>query len=115
MQDLSIDNTYSSDIAALKNVYDTLSKRKQDICKEIESLKYKGKMFPPILKQQCSMVKDTSIDDQFLVTPSVQEESEESWTIDEEEEAQEDEEESYNMEFNVEQKLQSKKLSKKNL
>lgn len=67
-------------------------------------------MFPPILKQQCAMVKDHSANDQFLPAPSVQEESEESWTIDEEQEEEEDEEESYNMEFNVEQKLQSKKF-----
>lgn len=87
-------------------------KRKQDIRKEIDTLKYKGKMFPPIVKQQCAMVKDHySVDDQFLGTSSIQEESEESWAIDEEEE----EEESYNMEFNVEQKLQSKKSPKTNV
>lgn len=107
IQDLSINNAYASDIAALKNVYNTLLKRKQDISNEINTLKYKGKMFPPIVKQQCTIVKqDHSIDDQFFATPSVQEESEESWTIDEEEE------ESYNMEFNVEQKLPSKQSPK---
>lgn len=112
-QHLSIDNSYTNDLTSLKDVYKTLSKRKQDICKEIDTLKHKGKMFPPIVKQQSPKLKqDNSSGDHFLVSPTaVSEQSEESWTINEEEEI------SYNMEFNVEPKIsasskQSSRLTK---
>lgn len=97
---MSIDNSYANDLTSLKDVYETLSKRKQDICKEIDTLKHRGKMFPPIVKQQSPKInRDHSIGDHFLVTPTaVNEQSEESWTISEEEEL-------YNMEFNVEPKI----------
>lgn len=94
-------------MANLKDVFNTLLKRKQDICKEIDSLKYKGKMFPPIAKQPCAGANakpdQSSLTDcvpqLFSSTPSsAQEETEESWTINHDEEV-------YNIEFNVEPKV----------
>lgn len=105
-----MDSSYTSDMSALKDVFNTLLKRKQDICKEIDTLKYKGKMFPPIAKQpSCASANakpdhSPSIDRVprlFSATPSsAQDETEDSWTID-----HGDEEEVYNMEFNVEPKV----------
>jgi len=115
VQDLSIDNDFTSDIAKLKNVYDKLLKQKQAICKEIDVLKYKGKMFPPITKHPPpKMTQGHSINDQSLITPTAQEESEESWVTT-------NEEESYNIEFNMEPKIvsasskQSLRLTKQSL
>lgn len=108
-----MDDIYSSDIATLKNTFNTLLKQKQDICKEINTLKYKGKMFPPIVKQTIPSINKSqnfSVGGQFSATPTIQEESEEaSWTI--------SEQESYNMEFNMEPKIsasskQSSQLAK---
>lgn len=50
----AVDDINASDLAYLKDIYDKLSKRQEGICKEIESLKYKGKMFPPIHNQNMS-------------------------------------------------------------
>lgn len=108
VEDLSVDNAYVSDMAALKEVYGALSKRKRDICNEINTLKYKGKMFPPIatVRRQPSSSRAErasrggSFDGgEYLTATTVQEDTEESWTI--------DEDRSYNIEFNVEPKIVS--------
>lgn len=123
VQNLSVDSTATSDLDSLNDVYNTLLKQKEDICKEINMLKYKGKMFPPIVKQQCTKEERYSTGDQFSSIPTAgkgskilekeEEDSGESWTID-------NEEESYNMEFNVEPKKstlskQSSQLMKQQL
>jgi len=96
------------ELTAIKRTYDTLLKQKQEINEKINMYKCKGKMFPPIVKQSCTKpIQNQAINDQTLVTtPTLQEESEESWTIN-------DEQLTYNMEFNVEPKISN--LSKQSL
>ncbi|VVC33540.1 WD40/YVTN repeat-like-containing domain,WD40 repeat,WD40-repeat-containing domain [Cinara cedri] len=118
----AVDDSNASNLTNLKNVCNTLSKRKEDLCKEIESLKHKGKMFPPIIQnqnmsnanrtaaKQANAVQDRpqSIGDQLHLmrnaSPTAPDESEGSWTIKDDDD---DGEEFYNMEFNVEPKAQS--------
>lgn len=101
-----MDGAYASDMAALKEVYGTLHKRKRDICNEINTLKYKGKMFPPIAAaarqpspSQLQRVGGGSFDGEYSTATTVHEDTEESWTV--------DEDQSYNIEFNVEPKIVS--------
>uniref|UniRef100_A0A2S2P1G3 WD repeat-containing protein 52 n=2 Tax=Schizaphis graminum TaxID=13262 RepID=A0A2S2P1G3_SCHGA len=108
LQNLTLESSFTTELTTIKRTYDTLLKQKQDISEKIIMYKCKGKMFPPIVKQSCTKATPSqAINDQSLVTtPTLQEESEESWTIN-------DEQLTYNMEFNVEPKISN--LSKQSL
>lgn len=97
-------NTFD-DMAALKEVYKTLSKRKQEISKEIHMLKYKGKMFPPIGRLP---PKSTPLTPTVVSFSDVngEEDEEVSWMTDGDEEQQ-----YYDMEFNMEPKTSSRRSS----
>jgi len=110
-----MESSFTTELTTIKRTYDTLLKRKQDISDKIYMYKCKGKMFPPIVKQSCSKsIQSQAVNDRSLATPvTPQEESEESWTIN-------DEQLTYNMEFNVEPKKlifskQSSRLTKQSL
>lgn len=95
----------SDDMAALKEVYNTLLKRKQDISKEIHTLKYKGKMFPPI--GRLPLPKSSPLTPTVVsFSDVIEEEEEESWMTDGDEEQQ-----YYDMEFNMEPKTSSRRSS----
>lgn len=103
---------------ALKNVYDILTKRKLDICAEINALKYKGKMFPPIATRRARPSVSGQRDDddgrptalgpmaQEEITCSLDRVSEEEneelscWTTSGD--GEDEERQYYEMEFNVE-------------
>jgi len=95
-----MESSFTMELKTMKRTYDTLLKRKEDISEKIYMYKCKGKMFPPIVKQSCTKsMQSQAVNDRSLATTPVtpQEESEESWTIN-------DEQLTYNMEFNVEPK-----------
>lgn len=94
-----MESSFTTELTLIKRTYDTLLKRKQDISEKINMYKCKGKMFPPIVKQSCpKVIQSQAINDLSSVTPAtLQEESEESWTI--------EDDQLYNMEFNVEPKI----------
>jgi len=100
LQKLTIESSFTTELTTLKCTCDTLLKRKQDLNEKINMYKCKGKMFPPIVKQSCpKAIQNQVINDQSSITPATQqEESDESWTIN-------DEQLTYNMEFNVEPKI----------
>lgn len=102
--------SYTNDLITLKDDYKSLSKRKQDICKDTDKLKHKDKIFPPIVKPQNPKTKqDHSIGDNFLVTTTtVSEQNDEFLTMNE------IKEEFINKELNVKSKISasSKELSK---
>ncbi|XP_025191573.1 uncharacterized protein LOC112591851 [Melanaphis sacchari] len=108
LQNLTLESSFIMELTTIKHTHDTLLKQKQDISEKINMYKCKGKMFPPIIKQSCTKsIQNQAINDRSLViTPTLQEESEESWTIN-------DEQLTYNMEFNVEPKISN--LSKQSL
>jgi len=94
-----MESSFTTELNTIKQTYDTLLKRKQDISEKINMYKCKGKMFPPLVKQSYTKsIQCQAVNDRCLATPATpQEESEESWTIN-------DEHLTYNMEFNVEPK-----------
>ena len=93
-----MESSFNTELTTIKHTYDTLVKRKQDINEKIRMYKCKGKMFPPIVKQSCTKsIESQAMNDQSLATPATLQESEESWTIN-------DEQLTYNMKFNVEPK-----------
>ncbi|XP_015370284.1 PREDICTED: uncharacterized protein LOC107166226 [Diuraphis noxia] len=116
LQSLKMDTSFTTELTTIKHTYDTLLKRKEDISEKIYMYKCKGKMFPPIVKQSCTKsMQSQAVNDRSLATTTItpQEESEESWTIN-------DEQLTYNMEFNVEPKKlifskQSSRLTKQSL
>ncbi|XP_022179157.1 uncharacterized protein LOC111039821 isoform X2 [Myzus persicae] len=99
LQSLTMESSFTTELTTIKLTYDTLLKQKQDISEKINMYKCKGKMFPPIVKQSCTkLIQNQAVNDRSLATSATpQEESEESWTIN-------DEQLTYNMEFNVEPK-----------
>ncbi|XP_050423055.1 cilia- and flagella-associated protein 44 [Adelges cooleyi] len=93
---------YEADIATLQDVLDALLAQKQELNGEINAIKYKGKMFPPIVKPSVDKVKPESpvdVDIQSATLTSQEAESRDSWS--------EGEEDAYNMEFNMELKKTS--------
>jgi len=94
-----MESSFATELNTIKQTYDILLKRKQDISEKINMYKCKGKMFPPLVKQTYTKsIQSQAVNDQSFATPATaQEESEESWTIN-------DEQLTYNMEFNVEPK-----------
>ncbi|XP_050529600.1 cilia- and flagella-associated protein 44 isoform X1 [Daktulosphaira vitifoliae] len=101
-------NVYVADIVKLKDILNELITQKMDISKEIDALKYKGKMFPPIVKSSTDKMKSEIpkvIDSQFITTEVEEEESDEFCFDDYENE--------YNIEFDLQFKksTSSKRLS----
>jgi len=99
LQRLTMESSFTTELNTIKQTYNTLLKRKQDISEKINMYKCKGKMFPPLVKQSYTKsIQSQVVNDRSLATPATpQDESEESWTIN-------DEPLTYNMEFNVEPK-----------
>lgn len=103
---MSANSMKEDDTVALKTVYDTLTKRKRDICLEINALKCKGKMFPPIAVGRPQLTTTSHNENtacSLSRSPSLEEEEGSScWTMnggDENEERRQ-----YEIEFNVEPK-----------